>query len=92
MHQNKGKTIADCLADRTDYAINPDKTNGGELVSAYECDPMTVQAEFLLSKRKYDDITGLYRTLTISMIADVYSHIIDEDQVQKLSKVRECLL
>ena len=26
MHQNKGKSIADCLADRTDYAKNPDKT------------------------------------------------------------------
>lgn len=58
MHQNKGKTIADCLADRTDYAKNPDKTNDGELLSSYECDPKTVQAEFMLSKRQYDDITG----------------------------------
>ncbi len=67
MHQNKGKTIADCLADRTDYAVNPDKTNNGELVSTYECDPMTVQAEFMLSKRKYDDITG--RTQKSNVIA-----------------------
>lgn len=58
MHQNKGKSIADCLADRTDYAKNPDKTNDGELLSSYECDPKTVQAEFMLSKRQYDDITG----------------------------------
>ncbi len=27
MHQNKGKSIAQCLFDRTDYAQNPDKTN-----------------------------------------------------------------
>nr|WP_312642622.1 relaxase/mobilization nuclease domain-containing protein [Hydrogenoanaerobacterium sp.] len=58
MHQNKGKSIADCLADRTDYAKNPDKTNDGELLSSYQCDPRTVQAEFMLSKRQYDDITG----------------------------------
>ena len=58
MHQNKGKSIADCLADRTDYAKNPDKTNNGELLSSYQCDPRTVQAEFMLSKRQYDDITG----------------------------------
>ena len=58
MHQNKGKSIADCLADRTDYAKNPDKTNDGEYISSYECDPKTVQGEFLLSKRIYSDITG----------------------------------
>ena len=58
MHQNKGKSIADCLADRTDYAKNPNKTNEGEYISAYECDPRTIQGEFLLSKRQYSDITG----------------------------------
>lgn len=58
MHQNKGKSIADCLADRTDYAKNPDKTNDGELLSSYQCDPRTVQGEFMLAKRQYDDITG----------------------------------
>lgn len=58
MHQNKGKSIADCLADRTDYAKNPDKTKDGELLSSYQCDPRTVQGEFMLSKRQYDDITG----------------------------------
>lgn len=58
MHQNKGKSIVACLADRTDYAKNPDKTNDGELLSSYESNPKTVQAEFMLSKRQYDDITG----------------------------------
>ncbi|MBE6081380.1 relaxase [Acidilutibacter cellobiosedens] len=58
MHQNKGKSIADCLADRTDYAKNTNKTNDGEYISSYECDPKTVQGEFLLSKRIYSDITG----------------------------------
>lgn len=58
MHQNKGKSIADCLADRTDYAKNPSKTNEGEYIISYECDPKTIQGEFLLSKRQYSDITG----------------------------------
>lgn len=56
MHINKGKSIADCLADRTDYAKNLDKTNAGEYISSYECDPKTVQGEFLLAKRMYSDI------------------------------------
>jgi hypothetical protein len=58
MHRNKGKSIDSCLADRTDYAINHDKTNDGEYISSYECDAKTVQGEFLLSKRIYSDITG----------------------------------
>jgi hypothetical protein len=58
MHQNKGKSIANCLRDRTDYAKNPGKTNDGKYISSYECDPKTVQGEFLLSKKIYSDITG----------------------------------
>lgn len=58
MHVNQGKTIADCLTDRIDYSKNPDKTQGGELISAYECDPKTADAEFLFSKRQYQTVTG----------------------------------
>lgn len=58
LHANKGKTVAQCLGDRTDYAKNPEKTEKGNLVTAYECDPMTVDEEFMLSKRKYQQITG----------------------------------
>ena len=58
MHQNKGKTISQCLADRTKYAKNPDKTADGEFISAHECDPATVDAEFLAAKRIYADRTG----------------------------------
>ena len=58
MHINKGKTVAQCLKDRTDYAKNPDKTQDGELVSSYACDPRTADAEFLFSKRQYAQLTG----------------------------------
>ena len=58
LHINKGKTIAQCLADRTDYSQNSGKTNGGEFISSYECDPETADQEFLLSKRQYLQMTG----------------------------------
>lgn len=58
LHVNKGKTIAQSLGDRTDYAKNPEKTEKGELVTGYQCDPMTVDEEFMLSKRQYEQITG----------------------------------
>lgn len=40
MHVNKGKTLAQSLGDRTDYAKNPEKTDKGELVIGYQCDPI----------------------------------------------------
>ena len=58
LHINKGKTIAQCLADRTDYSQNVEKTKNGEFISSYECDPETADQEFLLSKRQYLQITG----------------------------------
>ena len=57
-HINAGETIAEAIKDCIDYGKNPDKTRGGKLISAYECDPATVDAEFLLSKSKYKAITG----------------------------------
>ena len=58
LHVNKGKTVEQCLADRTDYAKNELKTENGELVSSYECDVKTADEEFTLSKREYEQITG----------------------------------
>ena len=58
LHKNRGKSVAACLKDRTDYAQNPDKTAQGELVSSYACSPLTVDEEFLLSKRQYEQSTG----------------------------------
>jgi hypothetical protein len=58
LHKNKGKSVAACLKSRTDYVQNPDKTEQGELVSCYECSPLTVDEEFMLSKRQYELTTG----------------------------------
>lgn len=46
------------MKSRTDYAQNPEKTAGGELVSSYGCSPLTVDEEFLLCKRQYEQSTG----------------------------------
>ncbi len=58
MHKNKGRSIQKCLKDRTDYAQNPEKTEGGEYVSSYECDPKLVEEQFAVSKREYLQISG----------------------------------
>ena len=58
LHAAKGHTVAQSLGDRTDYAKNPEKTEKGELVTAYGCDPFTVDEEFMLQKRQYEQSHG----------------------------------
>ncbi len=58
MHLNKDKSITRCLKERIDYAENPGKTEDGELISSYACDPETADAGFALSKREYRELTG----------------------------------
>ena len=53
LHANKGLTVAQSISNRTDYAKNPEKTEKGDLVTAYRCDPITVDEEFMLQKRLY---------------------------------------
>ena len=52
MHQNKGKSVGQCLKDRTDYAKNSEKTEQGEMISSYACDKETVDEEFMLAKQE----------------------------------------
>lgn len=58
MHVIKGQTIANTVHQRISYAINPDKTNNGELVSAYGCQPETAIGEMLLCKKEYANYIG----------------------------------
>lgn len=58
MHQNKGKTIAQCLKARVDYAKNEEKTDHGELVTSYACNAEIAEKEFAESKREYLRLTG----------------------------------
>ena len=58
MHQNKGKSVAKSLSDRTDYAKNGEKTEHGQYISSYACQAESVDEEFMLSKREYECLTG----------------------------------
>ena len=46
------------MAERHDYDQKAEKTNNGELVSAYMCTPETAAEEFEISKQLYYQITG----------------------------------
>ena len=61
LHHTKGRTLHKCISERTDYAMNPDKTGDGSYVTSYACDPKTASEEFLLAKRNYEQITGRKR-------------------------------
>ena len=58
LHVGKGRTVAEALGRTTDYVKKPEKTGGGELVSAYQCNPAIADQEFLFFKRQYATITG----------------------------------
>ena len=58
MHKKRGRSIGQCISERTDYALNPDKTDEYKYVSSYACCPETVDAEFMLSKQEYFNLTG----------------------------------
>ena len=57
-HISKGQTLLDSMKDRFDYGQNPEKTQDGELIKSYMCDPKTAHEEFALNKAKYKAITG----------------------------------
>ena len=53
-----GGSIAAALDRSADYIKDSDKTNDGELLDSFECDPFTAQSEFLLFKQLYKQRTG----------------------------------
>ena len=58
LHRTGSNSTKAALGQSLEYVMNPDKTMGGELISAYGCDPITVESEFMLSKRQYEHFTG----------------------------------
>lgn len=61
LHVGKGRSLQKALFQITDYGKNKDKTENGEWVTGYHCDPMTVDIEWLLSKQAYFTSTGRKR-------------------------------
>jgi len=54
----KGKKRGSRISDIIDYVKNPQKTDGGQLITSYACDSRVADEEFLLAKREYEHITG----------------------------------
>ena len=61
LHTGKDRTSSRAIQETIDYASNPKKTEKGELITGYACDPRTADAEFMLAKREYLERTGRYR-------------------------------
>ena len=58
LHRTNSGSISAAINRTLEYAGNPEKTMGGELIAAYECHPITAESEFLLSKKLYEQKTG----------------------------------
>ncbi|KAI4450523.1 hypothetical protein C823_005060 [Eubacterium plexicaudatum ASF492] len=58
LHVGKGRDVSTAIADIIDYVKNPQKTDFGKFIYGYECDTRTADAEILLSKRQYANLTG----------------------------------
>ena len=58
LHTGKGRSVGTAISDILDYVENPDKTDGGRLITSYQCDSHTTNAEFLFAKRQYVAKTG----------------------------------
>ena len=50
--------MAHTVHERLSYAFNPAKTNNGQLVKAYGCEPETAAGEMLLCKKEYETYIG----------------------------------
>jgi hypothetical protein len=58
LHIQKDKSVAYALKKIIEYVENPLKTDGGRLITSYECDSRVADDEFLLAKKEYEYITG----------------------------------
>lgn len=58
LHVSKGKTASQCIRERLDYIMSPDKTEGGALISTYACAQKTAASEFMLFRNEYLMRTG----------------------------------
>ena len=61
LHTGKGRTVGTAIEDIIDYVKNPEKTDHGKLITSWQCDSRTADAEFLLSKQQYIKKTGRTR-------------------------------
>ena len=61
VHAGKGRSVGRAIEKIIAYVKNPEKTDEGQLITTYECNSYTADAEFLLDKREYLQKTGRSR-------------------------------
>ena len=61
LHTGQGRTIGAAIRKIIDYVENPEKTNKGRLISAYQCNVEIADNEFAYAKRQYKFRTGRKR-------------------------------
>lgn len=61
LHPGKDSRMDKAIYRVIGYVENPDKTQNGNLITGYECDPHTAAGEFALDKKKYIMHTGRVR-------------------------------
>ena len=61
LHIGKGRTIGTAIRDIIGYVENPEKTENGQFITGYQCNPQIADAEFLLFKQQYIQKTGRER-------------------------------
>ena len=61
LHTGKGRTVGQGIRDIIDYTENPQKTDGGRLITSWQCDSRIADAEFLFTKNQYIQKTGRTR-------------------------------
>ena len=55
LHHVKSKSVAECLKRSIDYVRDSRKTEDEKYVSTYGCDPKSIEEQFLLSRKIYED-------------------------------------
>ena len=71
IHISKGKGAGKSFSDRLDYACNPEKTEKGQLVTGFACDPITAANEFELMRKAYQKlISGPFADSNLVDIAE----------------------
>ena len=61
LHVGEGRSAGTAIRDIIEYVENPDKTDGFQLVTGYQCDSRSADMEFMFAKKLYEQKTGRVR-------------------------------
>ena len=61
LHTGKGRIVGQAIRDIIDYTENPQKADGGKLITSWQYDSRIADAEFLFAKNQYIQKTGRVR-------------------------------